>query len=193
MPMMRKRSARYLALRHTLFFAQRRVFGLLSALLLDNGLSGRLRLHILRVFGATVGHGAVARGGLNMLEGFGVSIGDGCYIGNDCTFDCSEHITLGRGVVMAYGVTIVTGTHLIDPSTGRPGATAPRPVVIGDGCWIGARALILPGLTIGAGSIIGAGSVVTKDVAPNAIVAGNPASVMRVLEVDRDAYVGPSR
>ncbi len=53
-----------------------------------------------------------------------------------------------------------------------------RPVVIGDHVWIGARALICPGVTIGEGAVVGAGAVVTRDVAPYAIVAGNPARVI---------------
>ncbi len=67
--------------------------------------------------------------------------------------------------------------------TGRPmrlqGYTPPRPVVIEDDVWIGTRAIILPGVRVGAGSIIGAGAVVTKSVPPYSIVAGNPARVVK--------------
>jgi len=54
-----------------------------------------------------------------------------------------------------------------------------RPVVIGDDVWIGQRAIILPGVTIGSGSIIGSGAVVTKDIAPFSVVGGNPARVIK--------------
>ena len=60
------------------------------------------------------------------------------------------------------------------------GNTQPRKVTIGDDVWIGARAIILPGVTIGQGSIVAAGSVVTKDVEPFSVVGGNPARVIKV-------------
>jgi maltose O-acetyltransferase len=59
----------------------------------------------------------------------------------------------------------------------------PRLVTIGDDVWIGTRAIVLPGVTIGTGAIVGAGAVVTKDVPENAIVAGNPARVMKLRDV----------
>jgi maltose O-acetyltransferase len=59
------------------------------------------------------------------------------------------------------------------------GMTEDMPVTIGDDVWIGARAILLPGITINSGSIVGAGAVVTKDVPPGSIVAGNPARVVR--------------
>jgi len=62
-----------------------------------------------------------------------------------------------------------------------------QPVTIGDHVWIGTRALILPGVTIGDGAVVGAGSVVTKDVLPNGVVAGNPARLLRILGAEPSA------
>ena len=59
------------------------------------------------------------------------------------------------------------------------GVTKERPITIGDGCWICSRAIILPGVSIGEGCIIGAGAVVTKDMPPYSVVAGNPAKVVK--------------
>ncbi|NTV62282.1 MAG: hypothetical protein HGA65_01930, partial [Oscillochloris sp.] len=78
-------------------------------------------------------------------------------------------------------VVIASGDHEIGPHAHRGGRLIPRPVVIEDGVWIGAGALILPGVTIGAGAIVGAGALVTKSVAPDTVVGGVPARVIRTL------------
>ena len=178
------RSRRYWMARRQLFFVQQRIFGLVSLALLDNAVSGRLRLRAAALCGARVGRGASARGGLTVLESFRLVVGDNSYIGNNCTVDCSAPVRIGRNVEIAYGAMIVTGTHRVGAHAYRAGPTDPRPVTIGDGCWIGAGALILPGVTIGDGAIVGAGSVVTEDVAPDTVVAGNPARPVRALAPD---------
>jgi acetyltransferase-like isoleucine patch superfamily enzyme len=178
--------ARYYSWRSRLprlqFFLERRLYSLCSMILVDNMVSMRLRARLLRAFGATVGEGVHIRGGLLVLERFGISIGNGAYIGDGCTFDCSAPIRVGDHVFIAYGVTLVTGTHAIGPHECRAGEWLPRGITIGDGCWIGARAVILPGVHIGSGAVVGAGSVVTRDVAPDTVVAGNPARLIRALE-----------
>ena len=81
------------------------------------------------------------------------------------------------------GVTLTTHTHEI--SSGKRRAerkTVFRPIVIGDGCWIGANVTILPGVTIGRGTVVGAGSVVVKDLDANSVYVGNPARKIRQLE-----------
>lgn len=94
----------------------------------------------------------------------------------------NDRIEIGTGAAIAYGVTILTSA---DPRTKLrklyPKMTAP--VVIGDYCWIGARSTILPGLTIGEGSVVAAGSVVTKDVPPHCLVAGVPAVVKKEFDL----------
>jgi maltose O-acetyltransferase len=73
---------------------------------------------------------------------------------------------------------ILTTSHKLGPSAHRAGKHDLLPVEIGDGAWIGARATILPGVTIGRGAVVSAGSVVNKNVPPNSIVAGTPARVV---------------
>jgi maltose O-acetyltransferase len=163
------------------FNLERRLFSWWSMLLVDNTVCGHLRARLLRVFGAHVGTQVHIRGGLRILEHFDLTFGDGGYVGDGCTFDCSAPIRVGNQVFIAYGVTIVTGTHAIGPRECRAGAFEPRGVTIGDGCWIGAHAIILPGVHIGDGVVVGAGSVVTRNVASNSVIAGNPARVVRSL------------
>lgn len=91
-------------------------------------------------------------------------------------------VTIGADVMMGPEVVVFTTDHAFDDAS-RPmreqGMSATRPVTIEDDVWIGQRALILPGVKVGRGSVIAAGAVVTKDVPPNCVVGGNPARVLR--------------
>ena len=108
-----------------------------------------------------------------------ISIGDDVGI-SGCTISASNRITIGNQVLIGTGVIITdSDAHAINPENRRYGGVAKtEPVVIEDNVFIGARAIILKGNTIGAGSVVGAGSIVTHDVPPYTIVAGNPARVI---------------
>lgn len=164
------------------FFLARRLYTCCSLLLVDNSASMRLRARLLRLLGARVGPRVMVRGGLLVLERFDFTLGDASFVGDHCTFDCSAPVCIGKNVFMASGVILVTGTHAIGPHNLRAGDFTPRDITIGDGCWIGTRVIVLPGVSIGAGAVVGAGSVVTRDVAPDTVVAGNPARLLRRLE-----------
>ena len=109
-------------------------------------------------------------------------IGDDVFINAGCCFDLSASIVIEDRAQLAYQVTLITGAHDIGPHECRAGATAPQPISIGEGAWIGAECTVLPGVTIGAGAVVAAGSVVTKDVAPDTLVGGVPAKPLRGLE-----------
>lgn len=109
-----------------------------------------------------------------------VTIGRGCFIQQCCTFFGRGGITIGNDVFIGPKVNLITINH--DPDPDNRSATYGRPIVIEDKVWIGINATILPGVKIGYGAIIGAGSVVTKDVEPMTIVAGNPARVIKKIE-----------
>lgn len=125
-----------------------------------------------------------------------VSIGDRAYIGASHLV-CHSGIRIGNDSVISWGVTIVDhdshstkwserAADIADWHRGRKNwaHVAIAPVVIGDKVWIGFNAIILKGTTIGEGSVIGAGAVVTRDVPPYTIVAGNPAKIIRTLAPD---------
>jgi acetyltransferase-like isoleucine patch superfamily enzyme len=76
---------------------------------------------------------------------------------------------------------ILTSSHELGPTMQRAGPLFRRPVRIGQGAWVGARSVVLPGVSIGDGAVVAAGSMVTKDVPPNVLVGGVPASVRRSL------------
>lgn len=110
-----------------------------------------------------------------------VSIGDRCSFSAFVVLDAHDRITVGNDCMFALRVTVSTATHdyTRTPMNGR---TLTRPVVIGNDVWFGVGATVLPGITIGDGAVIGAGALVTKDVAPRAIVTGVPARVVKYRE-----------
>jgi len=163
------------------FFIQQRCFYFISALLLDNRASGRLRATLLRLLGAKIGRNCFVRGGLQVQEGFNLTLGSDVFINAGCCLDTSAPITLEDRVQVGYQVTFVTGGHAIGEHGSRAGTHAPAPIVVGEGSWIGARATILPGVVIGAGAVVAAAAVVTKDVEPDTLVAGVPAKKIRAL------------
>lgn len=113
-------------------------------------------------------------------------IGDRVFIGHECGFGVAGRITIGNDCLIGGGTRIQDNDgHPLDPEKRRAREpVAPenvRPVTIGNNVWIAPRATILKGVTIGENSIVGTGSVVTKDVPPNTVVAGNPAALIREL------------
>ncbi len=109
-----------------------------------------------------------------------IQIGDYSGIGSNAILD--GDITIGNHVMMGQNCAIITTNHRfdhLDIPMDQQGCSEVKPVIIGNDVWIGMYCIIQPGVRIGNGAIIGAGSVVTKDVPDYAIVAGNPARVIR--------------
>lgn len=103
-------------------------------------------------------------------------IQEGTFIGHDVAFYGNGIFKIGKNVDVAPQVKFLSGSHMVDMLPTRAAGTGFNSFVnIGDGCWIGAGSIILPGVTIGNGSIIAAGSVVNKDVPEFCLYAGNPA------------------
>lgn len=145
-----------------------------------------------------------------LLKEMFASIGEGCYIepplhsnwgGKHCHFGKNvyanfnltlvddTHIYVGDNVMMAPNVVLAMAAHPVFPELRRKGYQYNAPVRIGEDCWLGAGVIVLPGVTIGRGSVIGAGSVVTKDIPENVVAFGNPCCVVRpVGERDREFY-----
>ena len=114
-----------------------------------------------------------------------LSIGNGTFIGSNAviTGAINSKVTIGSYCDISDHVHFVTGTHLIDEFGIRTAGNGySKDIVIGNGVWIGYKALILPGVTIGDNSIIAAGSVVNKDVPKRTMVAGNPVKFIRTWQ-----------
>ena len=123
--------------------------------------------------------------------GKNIHLGDHVIINMNCTFVDNNRIDIGNRVLISSDVKMYTATHSTQPSvrnySGHPDPaiwcqTYSRPITIEDEVWIGGGAILLPGVTIGRGSVIGAGAVVTKDVPPYSVAVGNPARVIRQVE-----------
>jgi maltose O-acetyltransferase len=146
----------------------------------------RVRTMIYRLAGVQIGSGTTVLGRIEMSGSERIwkrlQIGSNCQITTPLYADLNADITIGNNVAVAHHVVLVTTTHEIGTAARRSGHWTSAPIKIGDGCWIGARATILPGVTIGAGSIVAAGAVVSKDVAPNTLVGGVPAKHLRDLD-----------
>jgi len=111
------------------------------------------------------------------VTGFHLSIGDHSVINRNCRLDARGGITIGANVSISPECYLISASH--DPhSSSFAGSSKPMAVTIHDYAWLGVRALVLPGVTIGRGAVVGAGAVVSRDVPPMAIVAGNPARVI---------------
>ena len=113
-----------------------------------------------------------------LVSGWGrIRIGDRVFLNCGTVLISVQEVVLGDDVALANEVYIMdSNSHGVE---GRPHVQAP--VVIGDGTWVGARAMVLPGVTIGRRVVVAAGAVVTRDVPDEVLVAGNPARVVRSL------------
>ena len=118
-----------------------------------------------------------------------VRLGNYVYANFNLTLVDDGNIDIGDNVMFAPNVTVITATHPVLPALREKGLQFNVDVKICNNVWIGAGAIIMPGITVGENSVVGAGSVVTKDVPPNTVVVGNPARVLREIgEHDRIYY-----
>lgn len=129
----------------------------------------------------------------NIQYGRHVRLGNWSFVNYGATFLDANLITLGDFVAVAPNVQFITDTHPVKPEERflppNEGDTLPfrvgsyaLPITVGNYAWIGAGAIIMPGVTIGEGAVVGAGSVVTRDVPARMIVVGNPARILRSVD-----------
>jgi maltose O-acetyltransferase len=154
--------------------------------LLPNFFSGVVRARMYRRAGFRVGQAAFIMGNLRLTgasPGFyeNLVIGPSVTIADHVTINLDGPVTIGHNVGLGPDVTIYTATHRIGPGSKRLGRVGSLPVTIEDGAWVRLGAVLVPGVTVGRGSIVAAGAVVLRDVPPNTYVEGNPATVTRRL------------
>ena len=142
--------------------------------------SSRVRRLLYRSYGVNVGRWTTIAPHCFVGNRF-IAIGERTFLNYGCFLDNLGSISIGSDCSIGMEVMLCTSTHEVGSGSKRAGDAFGKPIVIGDGCWIGTRAIILPGVTIGSGVIIGAGAVVTKDCEPDGVYYGNPARLIRKL------------
>lgn len=121
--------------------------------------------------------------------GHHVHFGSAIYANFNLTLVDDTHIYVGSHTMFGPNVTVATAGHPILPELRAQGYQYNAPVHIGENCWFGAGAIVLPGITIGNNVVVGAGSIVTKDLPDNVVAVGNPCHILRkVNEHDREFY-----
>jgi maltose O-acetyltransferase len=114
--------------------------------------------------------------------GSNIYLGQRVFMNFNCVILDVAEVHIGDYTMFGPGVQVYTATHPLDWRVRRRELECARPIRIGADVWVGGAAVILPGVTIGDRAVIGAGALVTKDVAPGTVVAGNPARVIRSVE-----------
>jgi maltose O-acetyltransferase len=136
--------------------------------------SPRTRKYLLRLGGVDV-RGAGIWPHVRFISGVNVKIGDGAFVNSGVLFDARARIEIGDRVAIGPNAMFLTSSHQIGSSSFRAGERVFAPIVVEEGCWIGAGSIILAGVTIGRGCVIGAGAVVNRDCDADGLYLGMPA------------------
>lgn len=130
---------------------------------------------------AAFGQGSYIRPPFHCDYGWNISIGEDTFANFNLTVLDVVPITIGSRVQIASGVQLLGADHPLGPDERASGRELGRPITIENDVWLGAGAIVCPGVTIGRASVIGAGSVVTRDIPPRVVAVGNPCRVLRQL------------
>lgn len=129
-----------------------------------------------------IGQDSIIEPPFRCVYGENIYLGDHVYLNYLCVIlDCNR-VRIGNHVMIGPNVQIYTAAHDLNAQARIQGWEVAKPITIDDNVWIGGAAILLPGVSIGRNAVVGAGAVVTRDVAPNTVVAGNPARVIREVE-----------
>ncbi|MGC8886308.1 MAG: WcaF family extracellular polysaccharide biosynthesis acetyltransferase [Verrucomicrobiia bacterium] len=141
----------------------------------------KIKVALLRIFGAKVGNGVVIKSSVNIKYPWFLEIGNNSWIGEEVWIDNLTDVKIGNNVCISQGVYLCTGNHNYKKVTFD---LIVKPIIIEDGVWVGAKAIVCPGVTLKSHSVITAGSVVTKDAQSFTIYQGNPAKEIkkRIIE-----------
>ena len=127
------------------------------------------------------GEGSEIKPPLRCDYGYRIRVGARTFVNYGLVALDVASIAIGDDVQIGPNVQLLTPTHPIDPDTRRAKWEAAEPIAIEGNVWLGGGVIVLPGVTIGENTVVGAGSIVTKDLPPNVVAAGNPARVVRSL------------
>lgn len=160
--------------------------GLIRCLPVDS--FGRLRTRLYRLAGAHIGKHTTISGTLRLTGGRHAAerlkIGHSCYLNEGIYFNLGADVSIDHDVSIGMQCLFITASHEIQQAGRRAGPNVFSPISVGAGSWIAARVTVLPGVSIGQGSVIGAGAVVNKDIPDNVLAAGTPCKIIKTLSED---------
>jgi putative colanic acid biosynthesis acetyltransferase WcaF len=145
-----------------------------NVLVLKNSLlpGSGIRVFFLRLFGARVGRGVVIKPGVNIKFPWKLTIGDHSWVGEKVWIDNLASVSIGRSACVSQGAVLLTGNHDYKKTTFD---LIIAPIIIEDGVWIGASAMVCPGVTCSSHSVLSVASIANKNLEPYSIYKGNPA------------------
>ncbi|CAB1070391.1 Maltose O-acetyltransferase (EC [Olavius algarvensis Delta 1 endosymbiont] len=141
-----------------------------------------LRLGIFRDLFGRIGEGLWIEPPFRCDYGTNITLGNQVYFNFNCIVLDPAPVNIGSHVLFGPAVQLCTATHPMRASGRRAGRELARPIEIGSDVWVGAGAIICPGVRIGSRSVIGAGSVVTRDIPADVVASGNPCRVVREID-----------
>ena len=117
--------------------------------------------------------------------GKNIYVGENFFANFNCVILDAAKVTIGNNCMIAPQVGLYTATHPIDPVQRATGIEFAKPITIGDNCWIGGMAVINPGVSLGDNVVVASGSVVTKSFGNNVVIGGNPARIIKHVEIEK--------
>lgn len=141
-----------------------------------------LRMQMLRQLLGQVGENCVINPQFRCDYGCNIRMGENVFINYNCVIlDCAP-VTFGDNVFIAPNCGFYTAGHPVDYPIRNAFLEFAKPITVGDNVWIGGNVVVLPGVSIGSGSVIGAGSVVSRDIPENVVAVGNPCRPIRSIQ-----------
>jgi len=135
-----------------------------------------LKVFLLRQFGAQIGKEVVIKPSVNIKYPWKLHIADHCWIGENVWIDNLAEVVIGSNVCISQGAYLLTGNH---DYRALHFDLVVKPIILEEGVWIGAKAVIAPGVTIASHAVLTAGSVATRNLLPHTVYQGNPATPLR--------------
>jgi len=161
---------------------QRLIWYLVNALVFKTGflpING-LKVGLLRLFGAQLAAGVVIKPYVNIKYPWRLSIGAHTWVGEHVWIDSLDNVTIGAHCCLSQGAMLLCGSHNYTLPTFN---LITKPIVLEDGAWVGAQALVCPGVTMGSHAVLAAGSVATNDIPAYTVAQGNPAQPKRIRTI----------
>lgn len=144
---------------------------------------GDKRVELLKELLGSTGENVYMEPNIRFDYGYNTYVGENFFSNFDCTILDVCEVRFGDNCMLGPSVHIYTASHPLNPTERNSGIEFAKPITIGNNVWIGGSAIINPGVTIGDNVVIASGSVVTRDVPNNVVVGGNPARIIKHIEL----------